>query len=52
MRVTYEETWSVEAASEAEARKLAEDCDESVDTEDGGNEVVDWEIVSLKPAAE
>lgn len=52
MRVTYEETWSVEAADEADARRLAEDCDDSVDTEEFGGEVVDWEVTSLKVAAE
>lgn len=50
MRVVHVETWSVEAKDEAEARaKFSKFTDEVID-EDTGGEVVDWEVISLKPA--
>ena len=49
MRVIHEETWSVEAANEADARKMIADIDDEVDTDDVG-EIVDWDIISIKIA--
>ena len=48
MRVTYEETWTVEAASEDEAKRKFLELTEDVIDDDTGGEVVDWEVVSMK----
>jgi hypothetical protein len=44
MRVTYNETWTVEAKNESEAKLAFEALDEDVQTDDAGGECVDWEI--------
>ena len=43
MRVIYNEVWSVEAESEDEAKRLFEELDDEVITDEVG-EVIDWEI--------
>lgn len=50
MRVVHVETWSVEAVDEADARAKFGNFTEEVIDEDTGGEVVDWEIISVKPA--
>lgn len=48
MRVTYIETWSVNADSEEQARFKIEELADDVETDDHSHEVVDWEISSIK----
>lgn len=48
VRVTSNETWTVEAKDEAEARQKIEKLAEDVETDDAGGEVVDWEITRIK----
>jgi hypothetical protein len=48
VRVTHVETWSVDAADEAEARNKIQDMHKDVDTDDSGGEVVAWETISIK----
>jgi hypothetical protein len=50
MRVVHQETWTVEAADEADARKKLMAIADDVETDDAGGEVVGWEIQSIKPA--
>ena len=49
VQVTSNETWTVDAKDEAEARAKIDKLSEDVDTDDAGGEVVDWEITSIKP---
>jgi hypothetical protein len=51
VRVVHVETWTVEAKNEAEARKKLSELTEDVVDDDGGGEVVDWEVVQIKEAA-
>ena len=50
MRVVHRETWTVEAATEAEAREKFAKISDDVDTDETCGEVTDWEIVSVKKA--
>jgi hypothetical protein len=50
MRVVHVETWEVEAADEAEARKKFSELTQDVIEDDSGGEVVDWEVQSIRPA--
>lgn len=50
MRVVHVETWEVEAADAAEARKKFSELTEDVIDDDSGGEVVDWEVQAVKPA--
>jgi len=48
VRVTYNETWSVEADSAEEARAMFENLHRSVDANDAGRELVDWDVGGVK----
>jgi hypothetical protein len=51
VRVMSDETWEVEAADEAEARKKFEKMTEDVETDDSGGSVADWDVRSIKEIA-
>lgn len=48
MRVVHVETWTVEAKDAADARQQFSELTESVETDDTGGEVVDWEVSQLR----
>lgn len=48
MRVVHHEIWTVEADSEEEARSMIERLHASVEIDDAGGEIVDWDITSIK----
>ena len=48
VRVVHMETWTVEAADEAQARAMISSLDSLVDTDEPGGEVVDWEVYTIK----
>ena len=48
MKVTHVETWSVEAADEAEARNKFSELTEDVIDDDAGGEVTEWEVVAVR----
>lgn len=48
MQVTYLETWTVDAQNEHVARELAKEPAESIEMDDTGGEMIDWDIVSIK----
>lgn len=50
MRVTYRETWAVDAKDEAEARKLCEAMDERVEIDESGGACVNWEVTYVGKA--
>lgn len=48
MRVVHVETWEVEAADAAEARRKFSELTEDVIEDETGGEVVDWEVTSVR----
>ena len=48
MRVIHVETWEVEAADAAEARRKFSKLTEDVIEDDSGGEVVNWEVSHIK----
>lgn len=48
MRVVHIETWCVEAKDEDDAREKFNACDKTVDVDESGGEVSDWEILKIE----